>query len=220
MRTASTAAAVGVPQAAIIGGMDDGAGDEELMLAYAAGDAGAFERLYARHERPVFRFLSRSLGGRTGIAEELLQEVWLAVVRNAAHWEPRAKFTTWLYGIARSRLIDHWRADRPTFSLDDPAANDAAAGDCGDAGDPAIDRVPAPRSDEPEVRALAHAEAQAFVAAVERLPAVQREAFLLHAEAGLALAEIAQLTGAGAETVKSRLRYAMDKLRAAMEEWQ
>ena len=186
--------------------------DEALLAAYAAGDAGAFAALYARHERPVFRFLRRSLGNDAA-AEDLLQEVWIAVVRNAASFEPRARFTTWLYGIARHRLIDHWRARRENVSLDD-AANDPI-----DAAPALIEMLAADASGQPEVQALSRAQAQAFVTAVEQLPAPQREAFLLHAEAGMTVEEVAQLTGVGHETAKSRLRYAMNRLRTALEKW-
>ncbi len=186
--------------------------DEALLAAYAAGQADAFATLYARHERPVFRFLRRSLGS-DALAEDLLQEIWLAVIRNAATFEPRARFTTWLYGIARNRLIDHWRARRETVSLDD-AANDPIDGPAA-----LIDTLAADPIDQPEVRALSRAQARAFVTAVEQLPALQREAFLLHAEGGLTVEEVAQLTGVGHETAKSRLRYAMSRLRTALEPW-
>ncbi len=188
----------------------DAPSDETLLASYAVGDAAAFATLYSRHERPVYRFLLRSLGN-AALADEVLQEVWLAVVRNAAHFEPRAKFTTWLYRIARSRLIDHWRARRETVSLEDAAANDPEHA--------LVDVIAADASFEPEVQALSRAQARAFVAAVEQLPALQREAFLLHAEGGLTVDEVAELTGVGAETAKSRLRYAMSKLRASMQEW-
>ena len=186
--------------------------DEELMLAYAAGDAAAFVRLYDRHERPVYRyFLRQSLQQAT--ADDLLQETWLAVVRAATGYVPEAKFTTWLYTIARSKLIDHWRIARHDESLIDAAANDPD-----DASDCAADfeeRLPAPDSARPDVQAMSRQEAQAFIVAVEALPAVQRETFLLHVEGDATIEEIAVLTGVGAETTKSRLRYAMNRLRGA-----
>jgi len=180
------------------------------MLDFAAGDAAAFTHLFERHERPIWRYLLRSLAGDAARADDVLQEVWMAVIRSAPGYEPRARFTTWLYGIVRTRLIDHWRARRNETSLDE-AAND------GDAT--LLDLLPAHRTDEPEVRALSRAQAQAFVAEVEKLPAAQREALLLHAEGDLSVEEIAQLTGVGMETAKSRLRYALAKLRVALEEW-
>lgn len=188
--------------------------DAQSMLAYAAGDAAAFAALYARHERPLYRFLLRSVGGQAATADDLLQDVWLAVVRNAATWEPRARFATWLYGIARNRLIDHWRARRVHVSLD------AADNELDPGAAALVDRIAADRTAQPEVRIESRAHAQAFIAAVEQLPAAQRETFLLHAEGELTLMEIAQLTGVGTETAKSRLRYAMVRLRQAMEAWQ
>jgi RNA polymerase sigma factor (sigma-70 family) len=189
--------------------MSAGPTDEELLAAYAAGDARAFGELYDRHERPVYRYFLRQ-GAIPVVAEDLLQETWMAVIRNAERFEPRAKFTTWLYTVARSKMIDHWRGKDDAISLDE-AANDP---------DDAPLEVVGSEADRPDVQAVSRAQARAFVEAVEALPAVQREAFLLQAEGGLSLEEIAALTQAGHETVKSRLRYAMTKLRSAMEDWQ
>src|SRR5436853_4475824 len=83
--------------------------DEELMLAYAGGDAGAFEGRYGRHKGPVYRYVLRSVKGR-GEAEELFQDVWMKVVEARGRYVPRAKFTTWVYTIAHNRLVDHWRS--------------------------------------------------------------------------------------------------------------
>lgn len=231
----AVAARVRIGAAPIIGAVDDtraeaagsaplhaGAGapahdaDAALMLAYAAGDAAAFNALYEKHERPVFRFLRRSLGADgDAFADELHQEVWLAVVRNAAGYAPRARFTTWLYGIARSKLIDHWRARRAATSLDAPAADDCDEADA----ETLLDRLPAEPAAQPEALALTRAQCAAFLRAVEQLPAEQREVFLLHAEGELTLAEIGALTGVGMETAKSRLRYALAKLRATLAAW-
>jgi RNA polymerase sigma factor (sigma-70 family) len=205
------AAAATLTGAAIIPRVDGSTSDEALMAAYQGGDARSFALLFERYERPIFRFLSRSLGDPT-TADDLLQEVWLAVVRNAAGYVPRAKFTTWLFTIARSKLIDHWRAATPMTSLDEEAANDP--------DETLIDRIAAAPSVQPEVQAMSRAQAQAFVTAVEALPAVQREAFLLHVEGDMTVEEVAQATGVGFETAKSRLRYAFGKLRTAMEVWQ
>ena len=188
--------------------------DEALMLAYAAGDAGAFARLYARHERPVYRFLRRSLDDDAS-ANELLQETWLSVVRNAAGYVPSARFTTWLFGIARSRLIDHWRARRPLASLDAPVGDDGE----GTLAQTLADTLAADERAQPERQALSRAQGAALLQAVQALPPAQREAFLLHAEGGLTLAEIGALTGVGMETAKSRLRYALARLRTALADW-
>jgi RNA polymerase sigma-70 factor (ECF subfamily) len=172
----------------------------------------AFEQIYDRHERAVYRFLLRSVRIQA-VADELLQEVWISVIRYAPTYKPQALFTTWLYRIARSRLVDHWRARDPDVldSLDEPAGCGCEA--------TVIDLVAADASVQPEVRAMDRAQARAFVAAVEELPGAQREAFLLHVEAGLTHEQIAGITGAGAETVKSRIRYACAKLRTTMQPW-
>jgi len=179
--------------------------DEDLMLAYAAGDAAAFDALYARHKGGVYRYMLRHCG-HAGIADELFQDVWMNVIRARAAYAPAAKFTTWLYRIAHNRLVDHWRASGSVaFVAADPDDDD----------DP-LDAVPGPRTDEPDVRADARETAARLDAALARLPAAQRDAFLLHQEGGLALADIAALTGEGIETVKSRIRYALAKLRVAL----
>ena len=183
-------------------------GDEDLMLSYAAGDAAAFDALYARHKGGVYRYLIRHCGN-AGTADELFQDVWMNVIRVRASYEPTAKFTTWLYRIAHNRLIDHWRATGRVEFVS-VGAHD------GDDDDDPLATIPAARNDEPDVRAAAAEIGARIRQALAALPAAQREAFLLHQEGGLELAQIAELTGAGVETVKSRLRYAQAKLRAEL----
>jgi RNA polymerase sigma-70 factor (ECF subfamily) len=185
--------------------------DADLMLAYARGDAGTFEQLYARHKGPTYRYFLRHLGGRTADAAELHQDLWLKVVGARHRYAATAKFTTWLYTLARHRLIDYWRADGTAgfTSLDDAAEIDALAANTTD------DTLGEP------LRVTMHAQhAERLLAALRDVPAAQRDAFLLHVEGGLALAEIAALTGDPEQTIKSRLRYAYRKLRAALEDLQ
>lgn len=178
--------------------------DEALMLAYRDGDAGAFDTLYARHKGPVFRYLRRNA---QEAAEELAQDVWLRVIHARAGYDVRAKFTTWLYTIAHNRLMDHFRArgresDHLAGSLDD------------EAGAPIVEQ-PAP--DPPPERMLERREAAArILAALDTLPDAQREAFVLQQESGMSVEEIAAATGVNRETAKSRLRYALAKLRALL----
>ena len=181
--------------------------DEDLMLAYAAGDAGAFDSLYARHKGGVYRYLLRQCR-LPSVADELFQDVWMNLVRARATYAPSAKFTTWLYRLARNRMIDHYRASGhlTLVSADDEANEDA------------VIALPAVRSTQPEQRAENRQLGERLRAAVAALPPAQREAFLLQQEGGMSLVEIAALTGAGAETVKSRLRYAVAKLRAELHD--
>lgn len=177
--------------------------DEELMSAYGAGDAAAFDVLYARHRGGVFRYLRRHTGN-AAIAEELYQDVWMKLIDARGRYEPQAKFTTWLYTIAHNRLVDHFRgAGRGTFvTADDPE-------------DDPLDDVPA--ADPPPEDVLGRKQTAArLLAALDALPAAQREAFVLQQEGELSVEEIAQVTGVTRETAKSRLRYALAKLRATL----
>ncbi len=176
--------------------------DEELMLAYAAGDAAAFDLLYARHKGGVYRYLLRHCR-QNALADELFQDVWSNLIRARASYAPTAKFTTWLYRLAHNRWIDQMRSDGhlALVSTDDEAHQDAVAS------------LPAARTDEPQTRAENSELRARLRAALASLPPAQRDAFLLQHEGGLSLAEIAELTGAGVETVKSRIRYAVAKLR-------
>ena len=170
--------------------------DEQLMLAYRGGNAGAFETLYARHRTRLFRFVLRSIKSRA-IAEELYQEVWMRVIEARSTYKATARFTTWLYTIAHHRMVDHWRKAGATLvSLDEAEA---------------VSGNPGPERQVEAREALAR-----FAAALESLPAAQREAFLLHEEGGLTVPEIAAATGSNEEAVKSRLRYALAKLKAAV----
>jgi RNA polymerase sigma factor (sigma-70 family) len=180
------------------------------MLRFGRGDAAAFEALYRRHEAPVFRYLLRSVRNEAA-ANDLLQEVWFAVARSAARYQPTAKFTTWLYTIAHNKMVDTLRASRPTESLE-------VAADFAD--DAVIDKMPAADARCEPVNVLqAHDQAQALVRAVEQLPPEQRSAFLLQAEADMSVDDIAAATGASFETTKSRLRYARTKLRQLLWEF-
>lgn len=172
--------------------------DESLMLAYAAGDAAAFARLYERHRGKLYRFLARQLHGNGALADELFQDVWQRVIAARKGWKPDAAFSTWLYRIAHNRLADHWRAlqHRP------PAPED---------GDERAARVP--DHDTPERHLSEFEERRRLRLALDELPEEQREVVLLRLEQDLSLEEIGEITGVGRETVKSRLRYAMDKLR-------
>ena len=180
--------------------------DETLLLRYATGDVAAFEELYARHELPLWRYVLR-LSGNRATADELLQDTWFAVAREAPRFKPDARFTAWLYTIARNRVIDRHRTTRHHASLDEPAAGTGAT-----LGELLADS----RATQPAQQAQQAQQGAAILAALSRLPAEQREAFVLQAESGMSVEEIASVTGTTFETAKSRLRYARDKLKALL----
>jgi RNA polymerase sigma-70 factor (ECF subfamily) len=182
--------------------------DETLVARYAAGDVAAFAALYERHELPLWRFLVRLCRDRA-TAEDLMQETWFAVTREAPRFRPDGRFAPWLYTIARHRVIDRHRITRATISLDATGTDD--------------DDTPAMQlADERSLTPLAVSEqveqGGAILAALARLPQEQREAFVLQAEGDLSVEEIAEVTGTTFETAKSRLRYARDKLKALLRE--
>ena len=186
--------------------------DEALMLAYGAGAAAAFDVLYARHKGGVYRYLLRHCGN-AGTTDELFQDVWMNAIRVRATYVPSAKFTTWLYTLAHNRLVDHWRAAGQVrlTSIDDETDPDGN----GDTRS-LVEAIPGAEHDEPEARAQTRELGAELDAVLAALPSEQRDAFLLQYESGLSLAEIARMTGVGVETVKSRLRYAVAKLRGAL----
>jgi RNA polymerase sigma-70 factor, ECF subfamily len=187
--------------------------DEALMRAYGHGDARAFETLYARHKGATYRYFLRHTGSDRSTADELHQDLWLRVIGARERYETQAKFATWLYTLARHRLVDHWRSRQgiSLASLEDDAivtqAEESAAA--------------SRETDEDPLHASIDAETRRrLLAALAAVPPLQRDAFLLHVEGGLSLDEIAGLTATSGETVKSRLRYAYRRLRERLEDLQ
>ncbi|MGC1457397.1 MAG: sigma-70 family RNA polymerase sigma factor [Steroidobacteraceae bacterium] len=182
--------------------------DEVLMRRYAGGDAKSFEALYERHELRVWRYLERSVHN-AAIADELMQEVWFSVAREATRYQPSARFSTWLFTIAHNRMVDALRANRSQVSLEALGPED----------DPAAVQLIDDPQHGPQALAVAYQQAEALNGAVEALSAEQREAFLLHVEGELTVDEIAVVTACSFETAKSRLRYARSKLRELLKEY-
>ncbi len=176
--------------------------DTALMLRYRDdGDMAAFEMLYSRHRGPLFRYLLRQCGDAQ-TAEDIFQEAWLKVIRSREGYRPTARFNTYLYRLAHNCLVDRVRKQSRQPGEADCGPDDA---ECADAGG---------RSVEDEAAMLE--TAARLRVALDALSHEQREAFLLHQESGLTLDEIAGVVGVGRETVKSRLRYAVNHLRARL----
>lgn len=191
--------------------------DDTLMAAYARGEAAAFEQLYERHRLALYRFVRRLLGSaHAAQVDEVFQDTWLRVVQARARWQPQgASFRTWLFTLAHHRAIDLLRKSGREVALD------AHEGEDGEPWQPeaeAWQHWPAPASSALQGDELAfwRRAGEKLLACLDELPLAQRSAFLLHHDDGLALAEVAHALEVGFETAKTRLRYAMAKLRACM----
>jgi len=184
--------------------------DESLLLAYRGGDAAAFEALFLRYRSPLFNVVLRFVGDR-GYAEEIYQDVWMTVVERCGDFQGSAKFSAWLYTIARNRCIDHRRKQRLRAHSSLEHARSPA-------GKPLGDRLanPGPSTEGLASGALLGAH---LASAVGALPDEQREVFLMRHLQGLAFHEIADVTGTPANTVKSRMRYALESLRHSLRDW-
>jgi RNA polymerase sigma factor (sigma-70 family) len=187
--------------------------DDELMTAYARGDAAAFERLYARHQAGLYRFIRRLLGHTLAAqTDEVFQDTWLRVVNARQQWQPQgASFRTWLFTLANHRVIDIWRRSgrEVSMSTEDDAPWEPEAGGAAWQQWPA----PAPQSED---LAFWRRAGERLLGCLEELPLAQRSAFLLHHDDELPLADVARALEVGFETAKTRLRYAMSKLRTCM----
>ena len=197
------------------------------MTAYADGDAAAFEQLYARHRASLYRFVRRLLGSAySAQTDEVFQDTWLRVVTARATWAPQgASFRTWLFTLAHHRAIDVLRRRGREVSIDAFAAEGAGAGaGAADGAEPwepdaiAWQHWPAPASAAPQSDDIAfwRRAGERLLVCLDQLPLPQRSAFLLHHDDGLALDDVARALEVGFETAKTRLRYAMKKLRACM----
>lgn len=186
--------------------------DEQLMLAFKSGDARAFSTLVQRHRQAVYNFILRFVGHRQR-AEDVLQETWLKVVRSSADYQPRAKFTTWVYTIARNLCVDAARKEsyRKADSLDAPVSSDGE-------GRTLAETVPDDTHSAPDRAAHSVRVRPLLAQAVEALPPEQREVFLLREYQGIGFKEIAEVTGVNENTVKSRMRYALEALRRRLGE--
>lgn len=180
------------------------------MLLYQKGDERAFEVLYWRHQRGIFNFICHFIGGSGNQAEELLQDVFLKVVKASKRYEPSAKFTTWLYQIARNSCIDHFRKmkHRKTTSLAQPIDSEEEM---------VLESTIAGTNTSPEKAAQISELALVLKEAIAALPEDQREVFIMREDLNLSFAEISELIGCPVNTAKSRMRYALEHLRKSLK---
>jgi len=180
------------------------------MLLYQKGDERAFEVLYWRHQRGIFNFICHFIGESGNQAEELLQDVFLKVVKASKRYEPSAKFTTWLYQIARNGCIDHFRKmkHRKTTSLAQPIDSEEEM---------VLESTIAGTNPSPEKAARISEVALVLQEAIATLPEDQREVFLMREDLNLSFAEISELIGCPINTAKSRMRYALEHLRKTLK---
>ena len=163
------------------------------MINYREGDASCFDNLYERHKGPLYRYLLRQVN-HPETCHELFQDIWLNIINARHRYQASAKFTTYLYRVAHNRLVDYWRSHQS------------------DSVSEVDEQLPDGQS-QPEQATEQHQLKQQLKQQIARLPADQRHTFLLKEESGLSLAQIAEVTGVNRETVKSRLRYAVQRLK-------
>lgn len=171
--------------------------DEKLMQRYAKGDAKAFDELYSRHRGPLYRYFIRQVNNRA-TANDLYQGAWEKIIKARHRYRPPANFGVWMYAIAHNHLVDHYRRLRPAEQLDAEALPDLNPG-------PVQGVIDCEKNEQ-------------LQAGIESLPEEQRTTLLLKLETGLKMEEIARVTGVSTETVKSRLRYALNKLKRGVVE--
>jgi len=189
--------------------------DEELLRRFDEGDADAFAELVRRYERPLYNFILRSVRRRDR-ADELLQDVFMKVVQRSADFKGNSKVSTWIYTIARNLCIDHSRkmVFRRHKSLDAPGRSTSS-----DEGPTLLDRQAAEGA-EPDRAALAEDLKLRIAAAVEELPEEQKDVFLMRHVQGMKFKEIAEVVDVPENTVKSRMRYALERLQRALADYE
>ena len=191
--------------------MADNAADEQLIEQYQNGDAAAFEVLYGRYKNALYHYFFRQVNS-AGTADELHQDVWLNIVRSPSSFKQQASFKTWLYKIAHNRLVDYYRqqSKQPLHLVH----NDSDANLTDSSNEPS-----AAAGDEPDRSLQSEQAGHALLQCLNELPDVQREVFVLHESSGLTLQAIAGIMDSTVESTKSRLRYAVKKLRHNMAQY-
>lgn len=181
--------------------------DAILMRRFQGGDTASFQVLYTRHERALYRFLLYQAGCNAGLAEDLAHDVWVKIIQSSERYVYTAQFRTFLFHVAHNRLIDHFRAKGEGLESLDVEDEEGLS---------QLDGIADPSYCPPCELIARQQQARQFRACIQELPPVQREVFLLKEESELSLVEVSELLGVSFETVKSRMRYALKKLRACV----
>ena len=184
--------------------------DTALMLRYRDGDVDAFATLYQRHKGTLYRYFLRQCS-TPAQAEELFQEVWLHLIRSRKRYEVRAKFTTYLFRMAHNRLVDAYRRQAHRHETAWDANTDPPT-------DPLGETSTVNMREGLEHQIHVRQQAKQLMTLLTDLPLPQREAFLLREESGMSLEEIAETTQVNRETAKSRVRYAIARLRRGLRD--
>lgn len=171
--------------------------DEQLMYQYAKGNAACFEILYARHKGALYRYFRRQINDES-TANDLYQGVWEKIIKARRKYRRSSPFTAWMYRIAHNHMVDYFRRNRPCDQLDEHQQEDQQA--------------------QPAEHLLDQQRRKNLLDEIGLLPEVQRSTLLLKLETGLKLEQIATVTGVNRETVKSRLRYAINRLKRKLPE--
>lgn len=192
----------------------DSLSSEDLMLEHGQGSEEAFELLVERHQKPVLNYIYRMVQNRQ-VAEEITQEVFLALVKNAHRYQPTAKFTTYLYTIASNMVSKEWLRRKRRPVLLSIFSNWSRSDSDGSTFHP-LEHVADEKADT--LKKFRTVEvSRAVNEALEHLPAHQREAFVLRRFQDLSYNEIAEITGAPVGTAKSRVVRAERALRPYLE---
>ncbi|MBF0266042.1 MAG: sigma-70 family RNA polymerase sigma factor [Gammaproteobacteria bacterium] len=187
--------------------------DEQLIQQFCQGDMKAFEDLYLRHKDPLYRYLFRQVSNKD-LSDELHQDVWAKIIKQANQFNQLSSFKTWLYKIAHNHMIDYFRANKFRSQFDNKNNSETVDDEHKD-NEQACETI----NQSPEAEIQNQQLKQEIFAAVEQLPNEQKEVFLLHEHGGFNIKSIASITNNSQEATKSRLRYAIKKLRDKLEVW-
>jgi len=202
--------------------MANHATDEQLIQWYHKGNTEAFEQLYSRYKNAMYHYFFRQVQS-AGIADELHQDVWLNIIKSSSGFAQQSSFKTWLYKIAHNRLVDHYRrtSKQPLYLVQEAGLEKNSGqelekeSDAGSAHNSQDNRC----NDEPDAILQEQQLSNALLDGIASLPREQKEVFLLHEKSGLTLQEIATITDSSFESTKSRLRYAVKKLRQSLAQY-